>query len=104
MFLSGQISTIFSANRSLVCSFRLCVSDKFKFMKQLYELKGRIIALNILAFVELSKYLRNEYSLRSLEVVFLYILSKLVECRRVLSKIVPRCLYISGACITLSSQ
>ena len=57
-------------------------------------IQGRIIALNILAFVELSKYMRNEYNLQSFEVVFLYILLKLVENERVLSKIVPRYLYV----------
>ena len=70
---------------------------------QLYVIQGRIIALNILAFVKLSKYMRNEYNLRSLEVVFLYILSKLIENEKVLSKIVPRYLYVSVACFTLSS-
>ena len=49
-------------------------------------IQGRINALNILAFVELSKYVHNEYNLRSLEVVLLYILSKLIESERVLSK------------------
>ena len=37
-------------------------------MVQLYVIQGRIIALNILALVELSKYMRNEYNLRNLEI------------------------------------
>ena len=94
---------IFSANRSMVCSLCLCVWVRFKFMVQLYLIQERIIALDILAFVELSKYMCNEYNLRSLEVVFLYILSKLVESERVLSKIVPRYLYVSVVSITLLS-
>ena len=51
-------------------------------MVQLYRIQRKIIALNILAFVELSKYMRNEYNLQSLEVIFLYILSKLVESEK----------------------
>ena len=59
--------------------------------------------LNTLAFVKLPKYMRNLYNLRSLEVVFLYILLMLVENERFMPKIVPRYLYVSVACITLSS-
>ena len=70
---------------------------------QLYVIQGSIAALNILALVKLSKYMRNEYNLRSLKVVFLCILSKLIENEKVLSKIVPRYLYVSVACFTLSS-
>ena len=62
-----------------------------------------MIALNVLAFAELSKYMWNEHNLRSLEVVSLYILSKLFESERVLPKIVPRFLNVSVVCITLSS-
>ena len=106
LFISFPIEVWFfliisSATRSMFCSFSLCVWVRVKFLVQFYVIQGRVIALNILAFVELSKYMRNEYNLQSFEVVFLYILLKLVENERVLSKIVPRYLYVWVACITV---
>ena len=85
LFISFPIEVWFfliisSATRSMFCSFSLCVWVRF--LVQFYVIQGRVIALNILAFVELSKYMRNEYNQWSLEVTFLYILSKLAESER----------------------
>ena len=59
----------FSPNRSMVCGVCLCVWVRFKFMVQLYVMQERIIALNTLAFVRLSKYMHNGYNMRSLKVL-----------------------------------
>ena len=77
----------FSPNRSMVCGVCLCVWVRFKFMVQSYVIQGRIIALNTLAFVRLSKYMHNEYNMRSLEVFFCTFCRNLLKVREYCPKL-----------------